>query len=135
MADKLRYELRAVLFSGGLAASSAMGGNDTGEIKANSRGCDFSCSALHTISIAGVVFAGTTTVAVKVPLRTCFFPVFGNPSQPKNVRLDTFSRAASLDSSCKAWRAPSAIASFCAITASIGNLSEVESRSHEHTAL
>src|SRR5277367_2713426 len=130
------YVVSAPLFSLRFAVSSLSGGKDTGWVKASSEGrAAPSCRALNVISTARIVLGGITTVAARAPLATCFFPVLASPSHPRKGKLITLSRTDTFDCSWSAFRAPSAIASFCATTASMGNLSEVERRNQEHTAL
>src|SRR5277367_1705574 len=130
------YVVSAPLFSLRFAVSSLSGGKDTGWVKASSEGrAAPSCRALKVISTARIVLGGITTVAARAPLATCFLPVLASPSQPRNGRLIHLSRTAELDCSWSAFLAPRAMASFCATTASMGNLSDVDKRSHEHTAL
>ena len=84
----------------------------------------FVCSHRATISSAGPVFEGVTTVAARRPCATILWPPSGSPSQPRKGRAPQSRRC-----SRRAFRAPTAIESFWQATRSGRNASAVFRRS------
>jgi len=114
-------------------ANSSTAGKDRAVVKVVSGGSvpvviDFTIN-----SIAKSAFGGMKIVAVSKSRRTQSCPVLGSPSHPRNGILCSWSRISG--SSSKALRAPIAMESSWAQTASIRDWREVESWSHEATVL